>query len=96
VGRVTLRHRRVSTGTILTNGGVNSDTKTEVNGAVECQRPSGWEMGYRHIIEGKNDVTVNREGTLAGIGQYARIRPASKFESTTPRVSHLSLLVRGE
>jgi ribosomal-protein-alanine N-acetyltransferase len=44
----------------------------------------------------KIDVPKDREGTLAGIGCYARIRPASKLESKTHRAIHVAHLVRGE
>jgi hypothetical protein len=84
--------------TILTNRRVNSDTSREASGATECCRLAGYAMNQRRVTkanaEKKRDCGGSRRD-LAGIGRYARIRPASKFESTTHRAIHLAHLVRG-
>jgi hypothetical protein len=87
---------RVTAGTILTNGRVNSDTSREASGAAEWYRLAGCATNQRRVTKAKAEKNRSGGGSrrdLAGIGRYARIRPASKFESTTHHANHL---VRGE
>jgi hypothetical protein len=84
--------RLVTAVTILTNGRVNSDTSREASGAAESYRLAGCATNQRRITKEKVEKDRSAGGSrrdLAGIGRYARIRPASKLESTTHRAIHL-------